>query len=157
MGFKTSTSLPLARPVDPDALRQLHDAYIACTRSGEGKARHPWTTASCVFLGKLFTVAWGKLPPFTHLRPEYGMPGWRVIREHWTTIAAYHAALLHCGCTQTMRCAAAQALHTQWQDAQWPTGQQDMHPAGILTAYRAHLRAAGVWPGTAQWKGDRSA
>ena len=140
---KTSRLNP-ARPVDPDAWQRLQEAYAACKASGEGRAWHPWTPESCVLLGRRYVLAWGQPPSFTRLRPEYALPPWCAIQREWGTLAAYHAALLQCGCSSAgVRCAEARAIHQRWQ-----SGHPE--PSDLLT-YKAHLRDAGVWPGKGVW------
>lgn len=139
--------MPL-RPVNPLAWQQLQDVYAACRDSGEGTAaRRPWTPESCVLLGRLFFTAWGQMPSHSRLRPEYAMPPWRTIQRRWGTLAAYHQALVYCGCTsEGVRCAEAQAIHQRWQ-----RGEPERTD---LLVYQAHLREAYVWPGKARWEGE---
>ena len=147
---KTNRHYPTS-PVDRAAWQQLQDAYAAYKAIGEGTRRQPWTPTSCVLLGRLFFVAWGKMPSHSRLGPAYALPTWNTIQRRWGTLQAYHGALTDdpppCGCTsQGARCAETQIIHQRWQ-----RGEPERTD---LLVYQTHLRVAGVWPGKAKWEGE---
>ena len=64
-----------------------------------------------------------------------------------------------CGCTGPARCPYASALHELWLAGKRTIpasfgGILLPRGAPILGLYQMHLRAAGVWPGKAQWESE---